>query len=396
MSKSQIVAGLEMGCTRLRMAAGEVRDGGLGSLTVSETACPDGVNNGMIINFDNVSESIIKLLDDVARKKDAKVNSVFINISGLNLMQEVVNSVITLPQRGCEIAQKHIDSLIESCKIISVPIDRHLLYLLPLEYIIDGQDGIRAPIGLCGSRLEARVLIITAPFNQVQNITKVVNSAGLEVEDIILNALANASAILNTEEAKEGVLLIDFKTGLTDVSIFKDDALIFFETIPKGQRDVTEKIAARFNIPYESAEGLKMKYGFLDIGAQDGRSLEIIPVEWMGAKQDILRGDLNKIISEQVNLIFDLIWEGLKKTDNFNNMVKRGAVLTGGSIYMEGFLEGAHKKLRFATRLGNAHATSAGLAKYGYEKKIKNKVKPQTGLFRKMYRKADELLTEYF
>jgi len=392
MAKAQVVAGLEIGCTKLRMAV--VENGG--ALTVYETACHDGVKNGMIINFDNISESIIRLLEDAARKKGVKANSVFINISGLNITQEVVSSVQTLRERGCEITRKNIDSLIESCKIISVPLDRHLLYLLPLEYIIDGQDSIKEPIGLCGSRLEAKVLIITAPFNQIQNITKVVNSAGLEAEDIILSALANASSVLNMEEKKEGILLIDFKTDLTDVSIFKDDSLIFFETISKGQRNVTEKIAARFNIPHELAEGLKMKYGLLDIDAQDSRNRETVPVEWMGASQDILRGDLNKIINEQVGLIFDLIWERLKKADNFNNMVKRGAVLTGGSTYMEGFLEGAHKKLRFAARLGNANATATGLARYGYEKKLKNKIKPQAGLFRKVYQKADELLTEYF
>lgn len=407
MGKTNIITGLEMGCTRFRMVAGEiVKNGEFLLLGISEIESSNGLKNGTIIDLDVATEAIARLSEDINQKTNKKINSTFVNISGLNIRREIVNSVITLPQRGCEITAKNLYDLLESCKIISIPLDRDLLYLLPLEYIIDGQDGIKEPIGLCGNRLEAKVLVITAPFNQVQNIIRAVNSAGLEIEEIVLSPLACGNSLLNLEEKKEGVLLIDFKTDLTEVSIFKEGSLMFFETISKGQRDITNEIVATFKIPAEIAEELKIGYGFLDNAGQDSRNQEAIPLEWMGVKQHILRGEINKVISQQAGLLFDLILEKLKDLKAFNNIIKRGAVLSGGCTLMEGFLEGAVQRLGFTVRigvlkqdigpLGNNYIISSGLVKFGLEKRLKTKLKNDLGFFKKVYQKADELLTEYF
>lgn len=395
-----------MGRTKFRMVVGEANAGGFNFLNASETDCLDGIKNGTIINLDSVTESLIKLIEDINQKINRKINSAFVSISGLNLKQEVVDSVITLPQRGCEISKKNIDDLIESCKIVSVPLDRYLLCLLPLGYIIDGQDGIKEPAGLYGNRLEAKVSIITAPFNQVQNIMKAVNSAGLEIEEIVLNSLANVYSLLTLEEKKEGVLLIDFKTDLTELAIFKEGSIVFFEMIARGQEDITNEIAARFKIPAEIAEELKIRYAFLDSTQQDVRNQEAIPLEWMGAKQQFLRGDLNRIVSDQIGIILDLILDKLKDLDNFNNVIKKGAVVNGGPVSMDGFLEGVSQKFGFMVSpgilrqgiapLGNSYITSSGLARFGFEKKLNMKVKGNAGFLKKVYRRADELLTEYF
>jgi cell division protein FtsA len=406
MGKNNIIAGLEIARSKLRMVTNELREGEFVFLDASEVDCSDGIRNGTIINLDGIIEAIVKLVEIVAQKTNKKISSAFVNISGLNIKQEVVNSVITLPQRGCEITKRHISDLIESCKIISIPLDRNLQYLLPLEYIIDGQDGIREPAGLCGSRLESKVLIITSPFNQAQNITKALNCAGLEVDGVVLSILANASSLLSEEEKQCGVSLIDFKTDFTEMAVFKDGSLQFFETLPKGYGQVTDEIAARLGVPFELAEEFKIRYGFLDNSGQDERNRDTIPLDWMGMKQSISRGDLNGIISEQGGALFESVLGRLKNLKNVNNILKKGAVITGGPVYMEGLLEWVAQKLGFSVRIGGMEQTAgsiggnysvaSGLVRFGIGEQQKNRPGGNKGFLRKVYQKADELLTEYF
>ncbi len=406
MRKTSIVAGLEIARTKIRMVAGEVSDSEFNLLCASEINCLDGIKNGTMINLDKVTEAIVALLEDVHTKTDRKISSVFVNIGGISIKQEIVNSVIALPQRGCEITKRNIDSLVESCRIVSVPLDRHLIYIVPVEYIVDGQDEIRDPIGLCGARLEAKILIITAPFNHVQNLTKAVNYSGLEIEEIVLTPLANALSVLTEEERKKGALLIDFKTDMTELAVITNGSLAFFESLPIGQESVTNEISSRLKMPYEFAQELKIKYGFLEGTQQDSRNNETIPLEWMGAKQNILRRDLNKIIYDQSESIFTAVSEKLKEIKNFSNIIKKGAVITGGAAYMEGFLENAIQRFGFAARLGiiqrraerlgNEYAAPAGLAFLAFNKRLTNRMKTEANFFKKMYQKADALLTEYF
>lgn len=398
MGRKNIITGLEISRTRLSMAAIEVRNGEPNLLDTSKVQCRDGVKNGLVINLESVTEAIVKLVEEVNQKTKKRVNCAFVNISGLNIKEEIAHSVITLPQRGCEITQRHIEDLIESCKIVSIPLDRTLLYILPLEYIIDGQDRIKNPLGLCGSKLEAKILIVTAPFNQIQNIIKATNFAGLEVEEVVLTSVANSYSLLTQEERKEGILLIDFKTDFTEVSIFKGDALLFFNTIPKGQEALTNEIARRFNMPFEVAEGLKIKYGFLDNKENiDDRNQEGIPWEWVGKRENILRGELNKIIRHQLELIFNQILGRIKDFKDFNNIVKRPAAVTGGCTSMDGFLEWASSRLGFLVRQGpEEFITSLGLAKFGLKRQKELHIKGNVRFFNKVFQKAGEVLSDYF
>lgn len=407
MVRKNIIAGLEIGRTKVAMIAGEFKNGDFNFLGASKIRCLDGVKNGAVVNLDSVIEAIIKLVDDVSQKSGKKINFAFINIGGLNITEEITHTVMALPQRSCEISQKHIEDLIDSCKIMSVPLDRHLLYLSPLEYIIDEQEGIKNPIGLCGNKLEAKVFIVTAPFNQVQNIIKAANFAGLEVGEVVLNPIANSYSLIGDKEKRDGALLIDFKTDFTELSIFKGDALLFFKTVTKGQGDITNEIAARFNLPLEIAEDLKVRYGFLPTSsAQDSRSSDTIPLEWMGKSLKISRGDLNKIISEQLEIIFNFILEEIKDFSGFNDIVRTGAIITGGCTSMEGFLEWASRRLGFFVRQGlvktdlgfsgEGYVTAAGLLKLGVKKNQELQAKGRVRLFKKAIQKTEEILSDYF
>ena len=407
MSRKNIVAGLEIGRNRVSMVAGEARNGGFDFLAASKMRCIDGIKNGGIVNLDSATETIVKLLDEINQKIGKPVNGVFVNISGLNIRDEIASSVVTLPQRGCEITQRHIEDLIESCKIVSVPIDRYLLYFLPLEYNIDGQGGIKDPIGLYGTRLEAKIMVETVPFNQVQNIIKAVNFAGLEVEEVVLTALANAHSALSEEEKRQGVLLIDLKTDFTEISVFKEGSLLFFKTIPKGQESITNKVADKLGLPFELAEDLKIRYAFLDNTKNDPRNQDIIPIEWMGKRQNIVRGELNKIISEEMELIFTSILEQVKDSREFNNIVRGGGIILGGATYMEGILEWATQKLNFKIRQGVlrqevAHhleydyVTSLGLLKFGLAKRQKAGIKQEAKFLKRIFQKTGEVLSDYF
>lgn len=405
MGRLRVIAGLELGHSGFRLVAGE--DGRiLGSTRVKVF---DNMKNGMVINLDNATEDIAKAAEELTQKTAKRINSVFVNISGINVRSELANPVMTLPQRGCEITQRHMKELIESSKIISVPLDRQLLYITALDYKVDGQAGIKIPLGLYGSRFEATLLLVTAPLNQTQNIIKAVNYAGLEARELVLTSLAAAHYVLSEEETRRGVLMIDLKTDFTEIAIFKNGALLFFDTIPKGQRDITDAISRALNVPFEIAEELKKRYGFLDIGqVPGGRGQEIIPLAWMGAKQNILRGELNQIIKEQLGIIFDLIANsGVKGYKNFSNIVKAGAVITGGAASMEGFLEWAAQRLGFSARQGGLRpdigyldqddlVISAGLLRFGFLKINETDNGVKTKFMRRIFQKAGELLSDYF
>lgn len=410
MAKKNIVTGLEIGNGKLGMVAAEISpEGGFDLLGASKVRCGGGVKNGSVVDLDSVTEAIVKLTDELSQRIERKIDSAFVNISGLNIKVETANPVIMLTQKGSEISERHVKELIESCKILSVPLDRHLLYLSPLEYIVDGQDGIENPVGLYGARLEAAALVITAPYSQVQNIVKTVNSAGIEVDEVILTTLANSYCVLTEDEKKLGSVLIDFKTDLTEISIFKGDSILFFDTIPNGQADITNDIARQFNVPFDLAEAMKLRYGFLNSsGTTDERNRETIPMDWMGASQNISRGELNKIISDRLGETLNAVLKTIKEFKDFNNAVKSGAVMTGGCVAMEGFLEWTAQKVGFSTRPGSlpslnlktsgadSYITSFGLARYGFNKRRSALVNPKANFFKKVFQRADAVLSDYF
>lgn len=388
------------------MVAGEVKDDNFTFLCASQVPCVNGMKNGTVVNLDAITEAIVTVVEQMHQKSGARVDSSLVNISGLHVQGKITHSALTLPRRACEITPRHAADLMESCKIVSVPLDRHLLYFSPLEYVIDGQDGIKNPIGLCGSKLEAKVFIATAPFNQVQNICKAANAAGVGVEEVTLTSQANSYSVVRQEEKREGVLLVDFKRDLTEVAIFKDSALLFFKTIPRGQGYITDAIARRFNIPCELADDLKTRYGFLGDGP-DVRNEETIPLEWMGRNQHIARGDLNRIIQEGLESIIGLSSKAIRDVENFNDIVKTGAVVTGGCTALEGFLDWAHTKAGFSLRQGqviagcqqaceDSYATSWGLVNGILEKAQKGSTKVNGSIFKKVFHKAGEVLGDYF
>lgn len=407
MKKNNLVAGLEIGRTNASMVVLEKDPKSLTAGFVAAVKVPLGasVRKGSILNLENITEAIIKLTEDISHKDKRRLGSVFVNISGPDIRPQISHPVTALAQRGCEITEKNVADLLESCKIVSVPLERHLLYLNPLEYIVDDQAGVKNPIGLYGSRLEANVLIVTAPFNQVQNIVKAVNFAGLDAEQVLLTNVALADSVLSEDEKKRGVLLIDMKTDLTEFGIFREGLLLFFDAIPKGQADIIDEISSRFDIPYELAQDLKKRYAFL--GAQDDRrNQENIPVDWMGKNRNIVRGELNRILASNLDFIFEGILESVKKYRGFNNAVKAGAVICGGAVNTEGFMERSGQRLGFTVRqatlrkalsagLDDSYMTALGLAEFGL------KARQDTGangggFLKSVFNKTGELLADYF
>ena len=419
MGKRGVIAGLEIGRRGVRIVAGEVIDGAFHCIGASRAACSDGVKNGTVINLDSVTEAIVTAVEEIHQKTQTRITRAFANISGLHVKGEAVNALIALPQRGAEITQKNIDDLIESCTIVSVPLDRYLLALHPLDYILDGQDGITNPLGLCGSKLEAKVFIVTTPYNQVQNVIKTVQYAGLEVGGTILTILANAYAVVTDDDRDQGVAVIDCKTDFTEVSIFQGGDPVFFTTIPKGQQAITDRIAETLAIPLELAEELKVQYAFLDNAqGEDRRNQETIPLEWMGRSQGIVRRDLNAIVGGQLDVLATAIRDALQGFDGLHDIVKKGMVITGGCTAMEGYVEYLSARLGFTLRQGcvargldawlegyrfadiearsEEYAVALGLLRYGLLKSREIAARRSARFFKRVVQKTGEVLSDYF
>ncbi len=404
MAKKKILAGLEIGSDKVGMVIGEAQGGALECIYAARTPCVDGIKNGTVVDLERVTEAIAKLLEEAAGKGIPQIHHGFVNISGCAVKAQVAGSVVTLPRRGCEIEKKHLDDLITSCKIVSVPMDEYLLYMTPLEYVLDAQGAIKDPVGLCGSRLEARILLVTAPFNQVQNIVKAANFAGLEIHEVVMTSLANASAILSREEHEQGVLIIDLKADLTELALIKNESLLFFQALPKGQRAVTARIASHFGLPFDLAEDLKLRYGFIDPAKQDPRLQEEIPLEVMGRRQRVTRGALNAIMEEELSSIIELAIAALRACPGFVDMARSPAVVLGGAASIEGLNEWAADRFGFGLRIGIGsqnkslleydHAVSVGLLKRGIKREDIRREEPR--FFKKIFQKTGDLLNDYF
>ncbi|HKQ69051.1 MAG TPA: cell division protein FtsA [Polyangiaceae bacterium] len=372
---SEIVVGLDIGTTKVSAVVGEVDSDGITVLGVGNVPCR-GLRKGVVSNIDWTVRSIRDAVDAAQTMAGVEIRTVYAGVAGSHIRSQASDGVAAIA--GGEVTRVDLERVLEGARAIPVDADRQILHVLPREYIVDNQDGIRDPIGMSGVRLQSRVNLITAATSCVQNVIRCVERCGLTVADVVLEPLASAEAVLSEDEKEIGVAVIDIGGGTTDLLLYVDGGIAHTSVIPVGGNNVTNDVAAGLRTPMGEAERLKRNFGCaLGRMVADEEEVEV-PGVGGHAPRKAARRVLSDIIEPRVEEIFALVRKRIEDTGMLEQL-SAGAVLTGGAVLLEGMSEFAEEILGMPVRLGYPvgikgitqlvqgpqFATGVGLVKFG-------------------------------
>ena len=378
--QGEIVVGLDIGTTKVCAVVAEVK-GGPGEfseieiLGVGNVPCK-GLRKGVVANVASTTESIRQAIEEAQNMAGVEIRTVFAGIAGSHVRAQVSNGVVAITSN--EVTRGDVDRVLENARAIPIPTDRQILHVLPCEYLVDTQDGIREPVGMSGVRLEVKAQLITAARSCVENVIKCAERVGLTVADVVLEPLASAEAVLTEDEREIGVAVVDIGGGTTDVILYVDGGIVGASVIPVGGMSVTADIAAGLRTPMAEAERLKHARGCaLGRMVPDDEEMEVPGVGGYAARR-VPRRVLADIIEPRVEEIFAVVRRQLEES-GYLEQLSAGVVLCGGAVLMEGMTELGEEILGMPVRRGYPvgtrgltdlthgpqFATAVGLARYG-------------------------------
>src|SRR5262244_1137433 len=307
-----------------------------------------GLKKGVVVNIEATMASIQRVLEEAELMADCAITDVYTGIAGGHIRSLNSSGMVAIKEK--EVMQADIDRVVETAKAIAIPNDQQIIHILPQEFIIDGQEDVREPLGMSGVRLEVKVHIVTGAVSAVENITKCVRRCGLEVKDVMLQPLAAALAVLNDDEKELGVCLMDVGGGTTDLAVFTGGAIRHTAVIPIAGDQVTNDIAMTLRTPTKEAEELKLRHGCAL--RQLANPNDIIEVPGVGdrAPRKLSRQTLAEVIEPRVEELYTLVQAELRRS-GFEEMLSSGIVLTGGSAVMRGLAD-VVRSPRYATAVG--------------------------------------------
>jgi cell division protein FtsA len=353
-----LIVGLDIGTSKIVAIVAEITpEGGLNIIGMG-TQPSRGLKKGVVVNIEATMGSIQRVLEEAELMADCKITEVYTGIAGSHIRSLNSSGMVAIKEK--EVTQADIDRVVETAKAIAIPNDQQILHILPQEFIVDGQEDVREPLGMSGVRLEVKVHIITGAVSAAENITKCVRRCGLEVKDLILQPLASAMAVLSEDEKELGVCLVDIGGGTTDLAVFVGGAIRHTGSIPIAGDQVTNDIAMALRTPTKDAEDLKRDFGCaLRQLASPSDIIEVPGVGERGPRQ-LSRQTLAEVIEPRVEELYTLVQAELRRS-GFEEMLSSGIVLTGGSAVMRGMVELGEEIFHLPVRLG-VPAYMGGLA----------------------------------
>jgi cell division protein FtsA len=393
----QLIVGLDIGTSKVVALVGEVAaDHSIEIIGVGSHPSR-GLKKGVVVNIESTVQSIQRAVEEAELMAGCEIHSVFAGIAGSHVRSLNSHGVVAI--RDKEVTAADVEHVIDAAKAVAIPADQKILHVLPQEFIIDGQEGIRDPIGMSGVRLEAKVHIVTGADSAAQNIEKCIQRCGLAVDDIVLEQLASSMAVLSDDEKDLGVCLVDIGGGTTDIAVFSHGAIRHTAVIPIAGDQVTNDIAVSMRTPSQYAEEIKIRYACaLSQLANPDETIEVPSVGDRPPRR-LARQTLAEIVQPRYEELFGLIQDELRRS-GFEEIIASGLVLTGGSAKMEGAIELAEEIFHVPVRLGipagvkglsdvvsNAiHATGVGLLLYARENALPgNRVRSIGGNARSMF-----------
>ncbi len=345
----ELIVGLDIGTSKIVAVVAEVAsDGRLNVLGVGAQEAR-GLSRGVVVNIEDTVQAISKVIQEVELMADCKVKDVYTGIAGSHIRSFNSNGMVAIKDK--EVSPGDIDRVIETARAMPIPAEQEILHILTQEFVIDGQDGIREPIGMSGMRLEVKVHIVTGAISAAQNIVKCVRRCGLDVNDLVLQPLASSYAVLSEDEKDLGVCLIDIGGGTTDIAVWAQGAIRHTAVIPIAGNQVTNDIAMALRTPTRDAEDIKRRSGcaLADLATPE-EVIEVAGVDDRPSRK-LSRRALADVIQPRVEELFEIVQAELRRS-GYENVLSSGIVLTGGSASMPGMIELGEEIFHMPVRLG--------------------------------------------
>jgi len=375
--QERVIVGIDVGTTKICALVGELdRDGKMNIVGVG--TCPSqGLRRGVVVNIEETVTSIAAALDRAERLSGKKITTAYVGIAGSHIACENSKGFVAISPSHRDIVQNDISRAIEVARAIAIPANREVIHVIPRGYVVDGQEGIKNPIGMSGFRLEVETHIITGAVSSIHNLIKCVQKARVEIEDLVLEPLASSEAVLADGETELGVALVDIGGGTTDIAVFSDGAIWQTVVLPIGGNLITSDIAIGLRLPFGVAEELKVTYGHCDPSTiSDDDMIDL--AQFIPNCDDLVpRKLLAEIIQARVEELFEMVHEEIRKS-GYDGLLPAGMVLTGGTAELPGIQGVAGQILDLPTRIGSplglhgladsisrpAYATAVGLLQW--------------------------------
>jgi cell division protein FtsA len=404
-----IITGLDIGTTKIGVVIGEPSEEDNFKILGVGMAPSEGLKKGMVVNLEKAIDSVKAAVDDAELVTGKKIDSVFASITGDHIKSINSRGVIAIGKTGSEITLSDVERAVEAAKTVAIPSDREIIHVLPQEYKVDDQDGIRDPIGFSGVRLEVDVHIVTGSVSAAQNILRCIEKCGIGVEELVLQPLASSYAVLTRDEMELGCVVIDMGGGTTDLAVFHEGSVKHTAVIGIGGKNVTSDLAIGLRTPLEQAEQLKCNYGSALSSTVDATEMVIVPGVAGRESKEVSRSVLASIIEPRVEEIFSLVARELKKSQS-TEMLAAGVILTGGAAQLDGVLELAEQIFDLPAKLGSplqydnnteitpgpAFATGIGAIHYALSRSDKTAIRSKPGGLTKTIDKMKKWFDEYF
>ncbi|HEY0891855.1 MAG TPA: cell division protein FtsA [Cellvibrio sp.] len=344
-----MIVGLDIGTSKVVAIVGAITPEGQLEIVGIGSHRSNGLKKGVVVNIESTVLSIQRAIEEAELMAGCQIHSVYAGIAGSHIRSLNSHGIVAIRDR--EVFAQDLERVIDAAQAVAIPADQKILHILPQEFLIDDQDGVKEPLGMSGVRLEAKVHLVTCAVNAAQNIEKCIRRCGLEVEDIILEQLASSYSVLTDDEKELGVCVVDIGGGTTDIAIFKDGAIRHTGVIPIAGDQVTNDIAMALRTPTPNAEEIKIKYAcaLAKLTSPD----ETIKVPSVGDRQprDLSRQALAEVVEPRYDELFTLIQAELRRS-GYEDLIAAGIVLTGGTSKMEGVIELAEEIFHMPVRLG--------------------------------------------
>ena len=344
-----LVVGLDIGTSKIVAIVAELLPDNSFKVIGLGQSVSRGMKKGVVVNIDSTVQSIQRALEEAELMANCKITHVYTGIAGSHIKS--INSHGMVKIKDAEVTSMDVERVVETARAIALPSDQQILHILTQEFIIDGQEDVREPLGMSGMKLEVKVHIVTGAVSAVQNIVKCIKRCGLEVNDLILQPLASSTAVLTEDEKELGVCLVDIGGGTTDIAVFKQGAIRHTAVIPIAGDQITNDIAVAFRTPTQSAEDIKLKHGVALQQLADPREVVEVPgVDGREARQLSVQ-TLAEVISPRVSELYELVLNELRRS-GMEEMIASGIVITGGSAKMRGMVELGEEIFHMPMRLG--------------------------------------------
>ncbi len=377
------IVGIDVGTTKVCTIVAQVQEHGRVHILGVGQAPSKGLDKGVVVNIDDVVNVIATSVEKTERLSGYRIETAFVGVAGRHVSSLNSRGVVAIGNPEYEIGRADVARAVEAAQAIAIPSQREVIHVIPRAYIVDGNEGIRDPVGMSGFRLEVETHIVTGEVMAIQNLIKSVQRAEVEVDDLVLQPLASGEAVLTREDKDRGVVLVDIGGGTTDIAIFIQGGIWHTSVIPVGGIHFTNDLVYVLQTPYNTAEYLKIRYGSAVVEPLDSSSSQLdetIEVETLaaGENQTISRRMLNEILSARAEQVIELIYNEIQRS-GYNGLLQAGVVLTGGCSQLPHLDTLAREMLGMPVRIGvptglagladtidsPPYATSVGLVRWG-------------------------------